>query len=73
MASKAKIIRQEGEAQRTEIPVDLGKLLSGKQQDIPMMPSDILFVPNNKARAVGLKAVDSMISVASGVLIYGRF
>ena len=73
MASKAKIIRQEGDAPRTEIPVDLGKLLSGKQHDVPMMPSDILFVPNNKARAVGLKAVDSMISVASGVLIYGRF
>jgi len=73
MASKAKIIRQEGDAPRTEIPVDLGKLLSGKQHDVPMKPSDILFVPNNKARAVGLKAVDSMISVASGVLIYGRF
>jgi hypothetical protein len=30
-------------------------------------------VPDNKARSVGLKAVDSMISVTSGILIYGRF
>ena len=73
LGSKAKIIRQDGDAQRTEIPVDLGKLLSGKQQDVAMMPSDILFVPNNKARAITLKAIDSMISVASGVLIYGRY
>jgi len=72
-ASKAKILRQDGGAQRTEIPVNLARLLSGKEQDVPMMPGDILFVPDNKARSVGLKAVDSMISVTSGILIYGRF
>jgi len=72
-ASKARILRQDSLAHRTEIPVNLAKLLSGKEQDVPMLPGDILFVPNNKARSVGLKAVDSMISITSGVLIYGRF
>jgi len=72
-ASKAKILRQDGGAQRMEIPVNLARVLSGKEQDVPMIPGDILFVPDNKARSVGLKAVDSMISVTSGILIYGRF
>jgi len=72
-ASKARILRQDGAANRTEIPVNLAKVLSGKAQDVPMLPGDILFVPNNKARSVGLKTVDAAISITSGILIYGRY
>jgi polysaccharide export outer membrane protein len=72
-ASKSRILRQNGAANRTEIPVNLAKLLSGKAQDVPMLPGDILFVPNNKARSVGLKTVDAAISITSGILIYGRY
>jgi polysaccharide export outer membrane protein len=72
-ASKAKILRQDGTANHTEIPVNLAKLLSGKEQDVAMLPGDVLFVPNNKARSAGLKAVDSMLSLTSGLLVYGRF
>ncbi|MEO8051327.1 MAG: polysaccharide biosynthesis/export family protein [Acidobacteriota bacterium] len=72
-ASKAKILRQEGAANRTEIPVNLAKILSGKDEDVGMRPGDILFVPNNKARSIGLKAIDSMLSITSGVLVYGRY
>ena len=73
MSSKAKILRQDGAANHTEVPVNLAKVLSGKEEDIAMRPGDVLFVPNNKARSVGLKAVDSMLSLTNGLLVYGRF
>ncbi len=72
-ASKARILRQDGATSHKEIPVNLAKLLAGKDEDIAMLPGDVLFVPNNKARSAGLKVVDSMLSVTSGLLVYGRF
>lgn len=73
MASKAKILRQDGTTNHTEVAVNLAKVLSGKEEDIAMRPGDVLFVPNNKARSIGLKAVDSMLSLTNGLLVYGRF
>lgn len=72
-ASKAKILRQDGTANHTEIPVNLAKVLSGKERDVAMLPGDVLFVPNNKARSAGIKAIDSMLSLTNGLLVYGRF
>src|SRR6202007_2337821 len=49
--SGARIIRtNEQNGARTETPVDLGKILSGKSPDPMLGPKDILFVPDSAAR-----------------------
>ncbi len=71
--SKARIIRTaDPSGKRTEIPVDLGQLLSGKASDPLLHPKDILFVPNSGAKSTLLRAGDAAISIVSGVIIWRR-
>ncbi|MEJ2007965.1 MAG: polysaccharide export protein [Acidobacteriota bacterium] len=58
--SKAKVIRIAQNGEQVELPVHLGKILSGKSPDLPLHPRDILFVPKNGAKAVGSDLFQTM-------------
>jgi polysaccharide export outer membrane protein len=67
----AKILRlNPGADQRTEIPVDLKKILQGKGGDVPMQGNDILFVPDSTGRKVALRVMEAAISTGTGLAIY---
>lgn len=69
----AKILRlTTGAAKRTEIPVDLRRILGGKASDVDLQPDDILFVPGNNAKRAGLRAVEVAIQLGTGILIWRR-
>ena len=71
---KAKIMRAvPGQSSRTEIAVDLKKLMAGKAADLPLRSNDILFVPNSAAKSVGARTAEAAIQIATGVAIYGRY
>jgi polysaccharide export outer membrane protein len=71
--SQARIIRtEESSGQRTEIPIDLGKILAGKSPDPMLQPRDIVFVPNSAARSALYRSAEAAISVVSGVIIWRR-
>lgn len=66
-ATHSKILRvakADGE-NRTEIVVNLKNILSGKDQDIPLQPEDILYVPGSKSRAITVKAIETMVQIGS--------
>lgn len=68
---QARIIRTDEESgERTEIPLDLGKVLAGKVPDPFLQPKDIVFVPNSAARSALYRGAEAAISIASGVLIW---
>jgi len=70
---QARIIRtEESSGQRTEIPIDLGKILAGKNPDPMLQPRDIVFVPNSAARSALYRSAEAAISVVSGVIIWRR-
>jgi polysaccharide export outer membrane protein len=69
----AKIIRVvPGTAERHEIPVDLGKIIAGKSEDVAMRPNDILVVPPSRLKKAGARALDAAISAAVGVVVFGH-
>ncbi len=68
----ARIIRLAANGLRTEIPVDLGKLLKGKSQDVQMAGNDILFVPKSAGKNAAIRGTESAVAVISGLIIYGR-
>ena len=69
--NKTIIMRQEpGAANRTEIHVDLGKIMSGKETDVALLPEDILFVPNSIARQLRMTAIQTAVSTGTGILIW---
>lgn len=71
--SKARIIRtDEKTGGRTEIPIDLGRILAGKESDPMLQPKDIVFIPNSATRSALYRGGEAAISVVSGVIIWRR-
>ncbi len=72
-SDRAMIIRSiNGSTERTEIPVNLKQLMAGKGKDVQLQPNDILFVPNSAAKTASLRAIESLVTVATGMSVYGR-
>ena len=67
----AKILRRMPEtSSRTEIAVNLNKILEGKTSDVPMRPEDILFVPSSVSKKVGVRALEAALQAGTGVAIW---
>jgi polysaccharide export outer membrane protein len=61
-----------GQTGRAEISVDLGRILAGKADDLPLRPDDILFIPSNGVKKASIRAVEAAIQMGTGVVIWGR-
>jgi polysaccharide export outer membrane protein len=72
-ARRAKILRVDGHSSRTEVSVDLQKILDGKSSDIAMQPNDILFVPNSLPKKAAIRALEAAVEMGTGVVIWGRY
>ncbi len=69
----SRILRRSSAGQdRTEIAVDLKKVIEGKAEDIALRPDDILFVPDNVSKRASVRAMEAAIQAATGVLIWRR-
>lgn len=55
---------------REEIAVDLRKIFEGKGEDIAMQPEDILFVPTNAAKNIGVRTAEAAVQMLTGVVIW---
>ncbi len=69
----AKILRQAGKASRTEIAVDLRKILRGKGNDVPMVENDILFIPSSTGKKAAFRALDALLQAGTGMAVWRRF
>ncbi len=68
---RARIIRTDpATGKRTEIPVNLGKIFSGKAPDTFLRQKDIVFVPNSAAKNVFYRGSEAVLQTAAGVAIY---
>lgn len=67
VASKGEslIIRTDENGQRTKIPIDLGRMLKGKTQDIALQAQDIVFVPSSGGKVFGKASADALFRLLS--------
>jgi polysaccharide export outer membrane protein len=71
-ASKnAFIYRREANGSKNEIPVELDKILQRKSPDVPLIANDILYIPDNRGKRAGMKALEAVIAAATGAGAYG--
>ena len=71
--SRAQIIRtNEATGARSEIPINLSKILSGKAADPLLRPKDIVFVPNSTGRTAFYRGAEAAIGIGTGLIIYRR-
>lgn len=70
-ARHAKILRLEsGQEERTEIAVNVKKILDGTSNDVPLQAGDILFLPGSISKKAGLRTLDAVVQAAVGVAIW---
>jgi polysaccharide export outer membrane protein len=70
--SDSKILRAStaDDSQRTEIPLNLSRILQGRDRDVPLQPNDILFIPSSKARSAMVRTLEAMFQVGTNVAVY---
>jgi len=73
---QAYIYRREGSGSRNEIPIPLAKILQRSSPDVPLLANDVLYIPDNHGRRIGLAALEKVLMFGSTAgataLIYGR-
>jgi polysaccharide export outer membrane protein len=73
-AKNARILRQSTPgAERTELTVNLEKILDGRAEDVSLRANDILFIPNSLPKSAGMRALEAAIQTGTGIVIWGRY
>jgi polysaccharide export outer membrane protein len=72
-AKGARILRQSNPgAERTELTVNVEKILDGRAQDVALQANDILFIPNSLAKSTSMRVLDAAIQAGTGIAIWGH-
>lgn len=67
---QAVIIRKDTLGKQQAIPVELGKIVQRKSEDVRLMPSDILYIPDSGAKAALLRAGEIGLALGTALTIY---
>jgi polysaccharide biosynthesis/export protein len=71
--SQARIIRTDQSTEkRSEIKLDIGKILSGSVPDPMLYPKDVVFIPNSNGKTALYRGSDAAISILTGITVYRR-
>ncbi|MGE5646006.1 MAG: polysaccharide biosynthesis/export family protein [Acidobacteriota bacterium] len=67
----AKILkRSPGGANRTEVPIDLRKIVAGRSADVALNAGDILFVPTSMAKSATVRGLEAALQIGTGIAIW---
>ncbi len=74
-SGKVAYVYRRGESgAKTEIPVELEKIMQRKAADVVLQVDDLLYIPDNKTRRAAMTALDRLalfgVSTGSGLLIW---
>ena len=70
-ADKARVLRQmPGEPKPIEIAVNIPRMLSGKAEDVALVPDDVLVVPTSSRKAFTTNFVPATLQTLVGASIY---
>ena len=65
---KAYIYRLEGgSGGRSEIPIELNKILDRKSPDVPLMANDILYIPDATGTRASLKVLETSVGIGAAL------
>jgi polysaccharide export outer membrane protein len=75
-SKEAFIYRREGSGSKNEIPIQLSKILDRKAPDVLLLASDVLYIPDNRGKRLGIAALEKILlfgsTAGATALIYGR-
>jgi polysaccharide biosynthesis/export protein len=75
-ASRAYIYRREASGPKNEIPIELSKIMDRKAPDAQLLPNDVLYIPDNRNKRLGMATLERMLlfgsTAGATALMYGR-
>jgi len=75
-SKQAYIYRRESSGSKNEIPIELSKIMERKTADVPLLANDVLYIPDNRGKRLGLAALEKLLMFGSTAgataLIYGQ-
>lgn len=75
-SKEAFIYRREASGAKNEITVPLDKIMSRKAPNVPLEGDDLLYIPDNKGKRLGIAALEKILlfgsTAGATALIYGR-
>ena len=75
-AKRAFIYRRDASGSKNEIPIELGKIMDRKSPDATLLPSDVLYIPDNRGRRLGMATLERILmfgtTAGATALMYGR-
>jgi polysaccharide export outer membrane protein len=66
-SKEAFIYRREGQGPKNEIPVHLDQIMKRKAPDVVLTANDIVYIPDNKGRRLGVTALEKVLMIGGGV------
>lgn len=68
---RARILRKgKNKTERTEVLVNVQRIMGGKADDILLQPNDILFIPSSTAKVVSARSINAAIQLGTQALIF---
>ncbi|MFN7997947.1 MAG: SLBB domain-containing protein [Bryobacteraceae bacterium] len=75
-AKEAYIYRPETAGHKTEIPIQLSRIMDRRSPDLPLLAGDILYIPDNKGRRLTIGALEKILTfgttAGATALVYGQ-
>ena len=64
-AKVAYVYRRAPGGTKTELPVELGKIMKRKAPDVPLQANDILYIPDNKGQRLTAQTIDRLAGLGT--------
>jgi polysaccharide export outer membrane protein len=64
-AKIAYVYRRAPGGAKTEVPVELAKIMKRKAPDVPLEPNDILYIPDNKGQRLTAQTIDRLAGLGT--------
>jgi len=61
------------EGEREEIAINVEKILEGKEEDVPIMPDDVIFIPGSTFKSIGYGLLGAIPRTVSETIVTGRY
>jgi polysaccharide export outer membrane protein len=75
-AKNAYIYRREASGSKNEIMIELNKIMDRKAPDAPLLPNDVLYIPDNRNKRLGMATLERILlfgsTAGATALMYGR-
>ena len=64
-AKVAYVYRRAPGGTKTEVPIELAKIMKRKSPDVPLQANDILYIPDNKGQRLTAETIDRLAGLGS--------